>query len=504
MGLPFKLFILSVSMVLCLHTIIYQLSVDQRKFVKPSFTYSSLRLAVEDRARNSITGKYVLLAAVVDRAYLRMALNFYHSSIKPHGLSTTTLFLCVDRNSCTDAQRYGLTSLLYVNLTDGKCGTYNSEVFNIKSHIKIKAVHEILLLGYDVILSDLDVTFFKSPITYLLDNCGPDCDILLEVDLVDPQLFNTGFYFVKSSNRTINLFGQVLKFIEHREGNDQEIFNDVLQRHSFYFEKYKIQLKHRVKVKSLPTSLFPNGNTYFAGNMTNNHFGMKRPTETFLVHHNWIVGTIAKEYRMKEAHMWVLDERGYYSNRTAKYITYRNYYTNILANSTLVSIFQGKALRNALAIAKITNRILILPKFHLQNLEVPAQFKLSISKLYSEFGDMIRESSFLENLMVPLSVSNSKQCMKPLYFKDKTNEIGGLLPIQISSEYILNWIKPHSTCPVIKFDSLHDISIKFNDSIQHLNFNKAYLAGIVEVNDPIQTDDIGLEIHEGEIDVQSQ
>merc|ERR1712045_368741 len=79
----------------------------------------------------------------------------------------------------------------------------------------------------------------------------------------------------------------------------------------------------------------------------------------FIVHNNWIVSKAAKIYRFKEVGLWTFDKDEYYSNISQKYILYKNY--RDFGNDTLYH--EKLALKTALTMGKILNRVVVLPKF---------------------------------------------------------------------------------------------------------------------------------------------
>ena len=60
--------------------------------------------------------------------------------------------------------------------------------------------------------------------------------------------------------------------------------------------------------------------------------------------------------------MWTVDRNQYYSNPDNKYLTYNNPLDIGSNRETIESEKEG--LRNALAIGRVLNRIVILPSFH--------------------------------------------------------------------------------------------------------------------------------------------
>jgi len=100
-----------------------------------------------------------------------------------------------------------------------------------------------------------------------------------------------------------------------------------------------------------------------------------------IVHNNWIVGKAAKVYRFKELGLWMYDNKNYsrvglaggktgaassdsicyYSNPRRKYIAYEN--PNDFG-PLMTLIYETNALKSALYIGHVLNRVVILPTFH--------------------------------------------------------------------------------------------------------------------------------------------
>ena len=106
---------------------------------------------------------------------------------------------------------------------------------------------------------------------------------------------------------------------------------------------------------------FPCGRYYFED--TRRMFAGEHPCmDCVAIHNNWIIGTAAKVYRLKEHLLWHIDDGGYYSSTTTKYLQY--YYDAASAHAELV------ALKAAFRIAHATSRVLILPVFRCHNCAV--------------------------------------------------------------------------------------------------------------------------------------
>ena len=134
-----------------------------------------------------------------------------------------------------------------------------------------------------------------------------------------------------------------------------------------------------------------------------------------IIHSNWIVGGEAKTYRFKEDSLWRVDTNKYYSDITAKYLTYNNL---IGVKSTVQE--ELHSLKTALIISELLNRILILPDFTCKgcssgSCKTPKNrcsflSHGEIAVLDKYFGGSYREHAFFDNPLVPeeIKMSNSR------------------------------------------------------------------------------------------------
>lgn len=118
--------------------------------------------------------------------------------------------------------------------------TFRSKQFNMITTKKKEAVHDILVLGYDVIFTDTDVAIVRDPIPYLIWN---NVDYVHSLNLWcskdDVYNFfytsriegNTGFYYVKSNHKTIKLWQAAYEASNVQSAlDDQAIFWSVIRR----------------------------------------------------------------------------------------------------------------------------------------------------------------------------------------------------------------------------------------------------------------------------------
>ena len=118
--------------------------------------------------------------------------------------------------------------------------SFRSAQFNLITARKKEAVHDVLTLGYDVLFSDTDVALVRDPFKYLLwENVDYVHSLNQICDTVDHWSFrgspkeegNTGFYYVKSNQRTIKLWQTAYEAVPHYPGlDDQAVFWRIIRQ----------------------------------------------------------------------------------------------------------------------------------------------------------------------------------------------------------------------------------------------------------------------------------
>ena len=399
----------------------------------------------------------VIVLALTDSSYVEMALNLYLSSFVKLDI-VNYLFVCADSTSSDYLTSLGIPNINAFNDKGGsKLSNWGSKDFKRKTHYKTSMILEGLKLGLNVLVTDLDIVFLKNPIPYL--NCS-SCDLQIQSDMIEG---NSGFYMVRPTSAGISLHVKAMEMAEkHKELSNQKTVDRTLE---------KMQKEKKIKTRTLSHDLFPCGVPFFEKGKR--MFADDNPCKScVIVHNNWIVGYHAKRYRFKEMLMWYVDTGGYYSSNTRQYLQYDNpkdwgskdSYTR-----------EKEALQNALAIAYILNRTLILPTFQCYCSELPCKKNdkkcalnshFSIVNFDEQFNFKYREHVFLQSDLVPEEIkegrsksnliesSHSNHLAKdPLQLADyhytPGNEISGPLPHEIT-----NWFGAEHS-PVLHFHSLY-------------------------------------------------
>ena len=139
----------------------------------------------------------------------------------------------------------------------------------------------------------------------------------------------------------------------------------------------------------------------------------KTKCSVIVVHNNCIYSKEAKIYRFREHLMWFYDGKDkYYSSETRKYITYMNPKPTMFLKQEQLVKFQVAALRTALAIGYLLNRIVLLPKFYCRHRKLYAcalHSFIRIKRFEAFFSGRYRENSFLRHPRVPDVVKHSRK-----------------------------------------------------------------------------------------------
>jgi len=228
--------------------------------------------------------------------------------------------------------------------------------------------------------------------------------------LWDCHVFNAGFLVVRPSAVTRRLYEIAREMAKSPATNDQQAVNKAIQMLTLPADDGRA-----LRVNVLDLKRFFSGFYYF------DMYGEKIPKICnggepqiksvcpLAVHNNWIIGKQAKIYRFREHLMWKYDgDDQYYTSETRKYLTYTNPKPTAYDSLKNVMERQMSALKTALTIGHLLNRVVILPTFICGMPTAYAQCRLNAIiqiKIFDDhFTGLYRESSFLRHPKVPNSV----------------------------------------------------------------------------------------------------
>mmetsp|Transcript_26824 Transcript_26824/g.61236 ORF Transcript_26824/g.61236 Transcript_26824/m.61236 type:complete len:659 (+) Transcript_26824:249-2225(+) len=92
---------------------------------------------------------------------------------------------------------------------------YGDQIFTGVMFSKVVCVQLVNELGYDVLFQDVDLVWFKDPLTYFHNESLPQFDMYFQDDgsrqeRYSPLSANTGFYYVRSNSKTKHFFRHLL------------------------------------------------------------------------------------------------------------------------------------------------------------------------------------------------------------------------------------------------------------------------------------------------------
>ncbi len=164
------------------------------------------------------------------------------------------------------------------------------------SRQKTIAFYAAILAYEKFIFTDVDVLWIKDPTNDLLNNCKKDmcfqCD-----DAKGYFNVNSGFFFVKRNNCTIDFFKTSMSLSDKKRFlklGDQDILN------------YLIKLKKlKYNFTYLPHNKYPNG---IVNNNWAKNYSVLKEELIFVIHNNWIKSMDKKIDRLKQKGAWLLNK----------------------------------------------------------------------------------------------------------------------------------------------------------------------------------------------------
>ncbi len=353
-----------------------------------------------------------IFLSAVDFSFTDMAMNFYETSLKKFGIHNY-VFVCSNPEATSYLRARGVTAITMWNDTHFlDSSSYHSEGFGMKNIHKTIAIFLALQLNFTVTVVDVDIVFLQNPEEFL--HCNT-CDMIFQVDR--SKFYNGGFYVSYPKENVIKTHSTLLQSYDCWKYTQQRCLN-------------KLVRKNNVNVFALNVHAFPSGHTYF--DIPKRMFAGDKPCPLcVIVHNNWISSQSAKIYRFKEHLLWEVDECGYYSNVSAKYLLYENH-AYVGDNET--QQMEEAALKNAFVLAHLLNRIVILPRFFCYWCKAycPVSFKFplcptnthfNITALDRIFRGKYREHVFLRHKKVPTEVKMS--VTKPIFLNTSSMNMMG-------------------------------------------------------------------------------
>ncbi len=357
----------------------------------------------EALAAQASKDKLVILS-LVDSGFLDMAANYYITSIHKHHLQNCFLFIALDIAVCHQLQRSlqplgRVPCFTYGDDPDAKIASrFGSKDFHRKTNSRNRLILEALGLGYTVLNTDVDLCFVSNPLPEVISTCersGSGCDV---APLRDNSYWNAGFIYVRPTNLSMVMYSEIIVRYQRAKKDDQLILNDVLTD---------------MKQRNLSLNLAGlDANKFACGKLVFGYFRNPTPKKNLdisnrtVIHNNWIFSNDLKILRFKEIGMWHFDEGQYYSNASRNYLKMVNTVGVPFIKGINISL-QWIAIRNALAVAILLNRTLILPSVYKQGLEYSMASCLTGNRIQLLQIFDVREDVFLDHPLLPEEIKSS-------------------------------------------------------------------------------------------------
>ncbi|XP_071713923.1 beta-arabinofuranosyltransferase RAY1 isoform X2 [Rutidosis leptorrhynchoides] len=191
---------------------------------------------------------------------------------------------------------------------------FGTNCFQRVTKVKSRVVLEILKLGYNVLMSDVDVYWFKNPLP-LLTVFGPavfvaqsdEYKITGPINL--PRRLNSGFYYAHSDGATIAALQKVVKHASLSNLSEQPSFYDTLcglNGSNRLGDDMCLEPETNLTVRFLDRNLFPNGayrDLWDSTNVSSKCIELG----CFVLHNNWISGRQKKLERQVASGLWEYD-----------------------------------------------------------------------------------------------------------------------------------------------------------------------------------------------------
>ena len=332
-----------------------------------------------------------------------LALNLYLTSFKKFHV-TNHLFITSEYLGCYKLKSSGARCIQYLSKTVEGPIVYDIPDSHNSTHANLRIVLDFLKCAVDVLMVHPDTVFFEDPLRFLKQY--QYTDLISPSDLRVGEI-TSGFVLFRNTPGGLKLLKTVLqmKVPSPKVNNDQVYLNKALKK-----------LNQVVKVQRLPCDLFQLGKFFFGGSHRN-FVGEEPRGQCIVMHDDYADSNEAKIFRFKEYGLWLVDENGYYSDPTRKYIKYNNPFDFSIYQQHKNDITQQMelmSLKTAMIIGRILNRTVILPKFHCYKVSLTLfnrhmchfgnHFAVKTFDSHLPSSETYRENVFLQHPLVPKRV----------------------------------------------------------------------------------------------------
>ncbi|KAJ1263629.1 hypothetical protein BS78_09G200300 [Paspalum vaginatum] len=191
---------------------------------------------------------------------------------------------------------------------------FGTKCFQHVTKVKSRIVLEIVKMGYNVLLSDVDVYWFDNPMPFLYSlgpaTFGAQSDEYDETGPINlPRRLNSGFYFARSDNATITAMEMIVEHASNSGLSEQPSFYDVLcgkNGANCVGDDKCLEPNTNLTVVFLNRDLFPNG-AYKGLWEKHDVRSTCKELGCFIIHNNWINKRKKKLQRQMSSGLWDYD-----------------------------------------------------------------------------------------------------------------------------------------------------------------------------------------------------
>ncbi|KAL6969410.1 hypothetical protein U1Q18_029123 [Sarracenia purpurea var. burkii] len=256
-----------------------------------------------------------IVLAVAGYSYKDMLMSWV---CRLHRLLISNFVVCaLDREIYEFSVLQGLPvfkdSFAPTNISFNDCH-FGTKCFQRVTKVKSRVVLQILKLGYNVLLSDVDVYWFKNPLAFLY-SFGPAV-LVAQSDEYNktgpinlPRRLNSGFYFARTDGSTVAALEKVVNHAASSNLSEQPSFYDTLcgEGGSNRVDNNQcFEPETNLTVLFLDRNLFPNG-AYGGLWEGKNVKATCEKKGCFILHNNWISGRRKKLERQVLSGLWEYD-----------------------------------------------------------------------------------------------------------------------------------------------------------------------------------------------------
>lgn len=213
-------------------------------------------------------------------------------SLKQFNCNKNVLIVCIDKISNDYFKENGYFTYL-IDLQFNQFSKFGTEDFAKVTYIKLFMIHKFLEMDYNILITDGDIYYNKSPINEINQLKDKDGDMWIQNDSMEENSFTnlcSGFMYIRSNDITKQYFNvEIPEFKERykicsKAAADQTYIN-------LFIAPY-------LNTHILPLNKFPNGQYFY-------NFNEQIKDLIVMVHFNWVVGHEKKD-KIKKYNMWLI------------------------------------------------------------------------------------------------------------------------------------------------------------------------------------------------------